>query len=591
MPIIDSVAAQATSVYNDALSRAKEQYSHAKCLVSAQISNEPKAVHEEMFGSVENAYSGFILAATSRLQSALSAASTVAYGTPTPIHQSIIESMSSIAQSRLSEGLSVASAHYREAKSYISAVQTPAPVKQKLLMQMQDQYYAGLGMAHARYSEFLEAASSALMPTPPLPSKASASILGVPTGQFQVALDAASKHYSQAIASASSQLDGVLGSISSVRVAHSDVVPTAGLAGIASSHYTAAVAEASSSYSSLKSMISQKVQAGASAASSVVIGNETPWTESMASAASENWEAIITKASSQIYGAPTPYFVSRSLLSEAKLYGSQATDAVAAQYSAVQSLISELVAGKEPDFTESVYSHLSSAYYTGASQVVSSASSYAGEAYASASSVVSSVFTSPPILEVILDSASSHVSEVVEAASTQFYGTKKGSYEQAVSSASSAYSSMSSVVSEQVYGTSTEFFEAAQRSIADVASSAQKALSEALYGTPTGAYDSVTSAARHAYASATSIASDQYSSAQAAISEVFYGREKGALESAQSRLSVAVESARKRLAEFAVDAGTEVSEAVSAVSEGIDELASSVGSALSPATTRNKDEL
>jgi hypothetical protein len=54
---------------------------------------------------------------------------------------------------------------------------------------------------------------------------------------------------------------------------------------------------------------------------------------------------------------------------------------------------------------------------------------------------------------------------------------------------------------------------------------------------------------------------------------------------------VAVESARKRLAEFAVDAGTEVSEAVSAVSEGIDELASSVGSALSPATTRNKDEL
>merc|ERR1712058_15514 len=156
-------------------------------------------------------------------------------------------------------------------------------------------------------------------------------------------------------------------------------------------------------------------------------------TESVASAASENWEALITKASEQVYGAPTPYFVTRRLLSEVKEYAAQATDGAMSQYAAVQSLIGELVSGKEPDFTESVYGRLSSAYYTGAGQAASSASSYASEAYASASSVVSSVFTPPPTLEAILDSASLRVNEAVEAASVQFYGSQKGTYEEATS--------------------------------------------------------------------------------------------------------------------------------------------------------------
>lgn len=54
-------------------------------------------------------------------------------------------------------------------------------------------------------------------------------------------------------------------------------------------------------------------------------------TESVASAASENWEQLITKASSQIYGAPTPYFITRRLLSEAKEYAAQATDGAISQ--------------------------------------------------------------------------------------------------------------------------------------------------------------------------------------------------------------------------------------------------------------------
>ena len=342
VPITDSIAAQATDFYNAALSRASEHYSHAKSAVSAQISGEPKPVHEELFSSAEAAYSDAVAAASSRLQAVLSAGSTAVYGTPTPAYQSALSSMSSVAQSKLSEGLSVASSRWEASKSYVAAITTPDPVKQKLLLQMQNQYYAGLGLAHARYSEFIETVSSAVLPsqTPAyesLYSKASTNIVRTPTNAYQAALNTASMHYSNAVAGASSQLDQVLSSISNTQ---KEAVPVASLAALASSRYSEAVSEASKSYESISSVIDGKLQAGASTISSAVIGSETPWTESVASAASENWEALITKASSQIYGSPTPYFITRRLLSEAKEYAAQATDGAASQYSAVQSLIS-----------------------------------------------------------------------------------------------------------------------------------------------------------------------------------------------------------------------------------------------------------
>jgi hypothetical protein len=361
---------------------------------------------------LEAAYSDSVAAARARLQDAVSAASTVVYGTPTPAYQSVWESLSSAAQSRLSDGLSAASAQYEEAKSYVASLNAPTPTQQKLLDQIQEQYYAGVGMAHARYSDFINAASSAVMPT------------------------------------------------------------------------------------------------------------KTPWTESAASAASENWEALITKASSQIYGAPTPYFITQRPFSEAMEYAAQATDGVASQYSAIQSLISEVVSGKEPDFIESVYNRFSS------------------------------VFTPPPTVEAILDSASSRVNEAVEAASIQFYGTTTG------------------------------YAEAAQSSITDAASSAQKAISEAIWGTQTGTYESATSAAAERYASATAV-----------ISKAIYGPEQGVVESAQSRLSAAVESARVKLADFAASAGEGANEYIKQASEGMEDFASGVSSVMASAKPSAKDEL
>ncbi len=83
---------------------AKEQYQLAKSRVSVQVSGTPKPVHEQMMSSIEKAYSGSLAAASEKLQSALKYTESLQ---PT---QGPMQAMSSIASSRLADGLSLASA-------------------------------------------------------------------------------------------------------------------------------------------------------------------------------------------------------------------------------------------------------------------------------------------------------------------------------------------------------------------------------------------------------------------------------------------------------------------------------------------------
>ena len=147
----------------------------------------------------------------------------------------------------------------------------------------------------------------------------------------------------------------------------------------------------------------------------------------------------------------------------------------------------QLVIGKEPDFTESVLSRFHSAYYTGVPDVVSQVNSLASgslevvsevvvDAYESASSVVSSIFTPPPAIETILSQASEQLNQAVESASVAVYGTPKGRVEEASESLASAYSSIQSKASEAIYGT-----QQAQDQFVAVAASAQAAISEAIF--------------------------------------------------------------------------------------------------------------
>ena len=230
-PITDSIASQASAAYSSALSVASENYDNARSVVSAQISGEPKPVHEELFSSAQAAYSDSVAAASSGLQAAVSAASTAIYGAP----PGALESVSSVAQSRLQEGLNAASSRYNDAKNYVATINTGTPEKQKLLSQIQEQYYAGIGLAHARYSEFTEAATSAFLPKPTpfhesLYNKASAGVVGTSTPGYQKALSTAESQYSSAIAGASGQLSQLLSSIKDIGGPKKDEVPTPSLA-------------------------------------------------------------------------------------------------------------------------------------------------------------------------------------------------------------------------------------------------------------------------------------------------------------------------------------------------------------------------
>ncbi|KAI9773702.1 MAG: hypothetical protein M1839_002036 [Geoglossum umbratile] len=371
----------------------------------------------------------------------------------------------------------------------------------------------------------------------------------------------------------------------------------------------------------LSSTDSKKVWGGASAqqvdarqivyeASERVSGSETPFTESVISKAS----SYGTIASEKLFGSEVP--LPESIISRAGSYGAVATDGTAERYEAVRALISELVSGKEPDFTESVMNRLSSVYQTGAPEVMSSASSMASEAYEAASSVVTSIYTPPPELEAILDSASEKINSAIGAVSNRLYGTPKGTYEQATSAASEAYESISSHVSGAIYGTPTGYVEAAQSSVSEVFASAQSAISVAIYGTEKGYVEQVTSAASKAYDSASSAAASSISaassvieenvsaarahvseavygtpqgvveSAQSRLSEAIYGPQIGALESAQSRLNAAVESSRARLNEFVESADEAAGQAISAVRENVQSMASQVSSAAGSAATK-----
>ncbi|KAF2015601.1 hypothetical protein BU24DRAFT_181385 [Aaosphaeria arxii CBS 175.79] len=492
--VFQTIQIQASSRYDQVVSLANEQLSSAKSQLSVLASGTTKPAHETMLSLIEKAYSDSVAAASERLQVALQYTDSVKSYAAGPT-QGYFESVSSVAASKLSEGISAASAQF-------TSKPTPA------LDNAHRQYYEAIGLAHARYSEFLEAASSG--------------IYGLEQGTVE----------------------------------------------------------------SIASVASESVASAASQASSTIIGTETAWTESLASQASQNWEALIAKASTQVYGKPTPWH--ESAYSQASVYGAQATAQVTEQYAAVHALISELVVGKEPDFTESVMNRLSSAYYTGLPAVVESVNSYAGEgydsatsyaseAYASASSVVSSVFSPPPAVETILSQASEQLELAVESASIAIYGTPKGNFEKASEAAASAYSSVQSKASEAVYGTQN-----AQDHFAGVAASAQAAISEAIWGTPTAAdyVASVTSGAGSAYSSLSSAAGEQAANVASALSSAVYGPEQGAIESASSRLALAVEAANSKLSEIYADAA-----------KSAEEAASTVSSVMADATQRVRDEL
>jgi hypothetical protein len=652
VPATRSIASQAASAYSSLTasasstgvsiqSQASSHYSEALDLASQQYSTVVSAYSTNIADPVQSALSSVSAIASSRLQDGLAAASSqfenakIAVGaSPTPVQQRVLAD----AQRKYYEMVGYAYDRYSAFESAgreMVASPTPTPEYYNILAMAQSQYSNAVSAASSKMANVLSSASSVVSGTTLSPgqslidqassqydaatssassylvaasSKASEAVYGTQPAAYEKLLSAAQQNYDAAYSMASSNLNNIIDSASS----------TAGPAfDSAFEQYESAVSAAGVQYSIASEKASQAIygtstnsmESVASAASTAIFGSETPWAEAAASQASENWEILVSKASEQVYGSPTPF------LSQAGDYASQATVAVVEQYAAVSALFDELVYGREPEFTESVWKRLQSAYSTGAPAivlsassyaqsafstgapaVVSSASSYAEDAYASVSSFYESTFTPPPVVEALIDSVNEQINAAVDAMSVQVYGTTKGSVEQMTEAVGKAYTDVASRASEAVYGTTTGYAEAAQSQISDAALSAQQAISEALFGTATvtGAasmYTSMASVASEKRDAVVSKAGEQYESATLAASIAIYGSEQGAFESAQSRINVALASARSRMADFGEIASKATDESVSKVVEAAQDVASSASSVAELVSSRVRDEL
>lgn len=276
----ERITSAAQSAYTAALAKAADQYSNAMSAVSAQISGEPKPAHEELFSSVSSAYFGAVAAANSHLTQAATAASQSIYGTPTanwipdgvpiPTVPSLDwERVQSIAQHNWQDSVNWAGQQYESAREAIgdqyesakvavgAAEPTPSTYlegaeqkAQRLLDQAKHNYYAGLGLAHGRYSDFLSSASSAVNSLTAKPT---------PTDIKGSASSAAS-------------------------VANQSIASAASVAGEAAGNAGSAATDAAGS-------VLNSVHGAASDAGDKV---------------AESWDYVISQVSSQVYGAPTP---------------------------------------------------------------------------------------------------------------------------------------------------------------------------------------------------------------------------------------------------------------------------------------------
>ncbi|KAH6693437.1 hypothetical protein F5X68DRAFT_45087 [Plectosphaerella plurivora] len=332
----ESYSAKAQEAYAQAVAQASQKYSIAMSAVSAKLygTPEPEPVQEQMFAGIAARFASATNVANARLSDALDAASKGIYGqsTPTPTPSYDWSQIEAIAAQRLFEGRVWAEEQYEAAKIALGlATATPTATNEKLLDQAKANYYAGLGAAQARYSEFLASAAAAMSTFTAIPT---------PT-------DAAGTVFS--VASKATESAGALASGASVDGLH--VVSVVG-----------------DGFNAAASVVGEAVNAAAQEVLDAAQAVERGVTET--------WENVVAHLSAQIYGAPTPTSWYGNAKQDAEQYAAKASSQAAKQYEIVYAIIQELVVGKEPTFSESVLSRVQAAYATGAS----SASAYFSQA-------------------------------------------------------------------------------------------------------------------------------------------------------------------------------------------------------------------
>ncbi|KAF3074728.1 hypothetical protein CFAM422_003096 [Trichoderma lentiforme] len=347
---LSSATKAAEAAYASAISLASDQYSSASSIISAQVHGTPTpAVQNQLLSSVSAAYDQAVAAASSRFKDVVDAASAGVYGTPTTTQatptQAHWSKVESIAAERLNEGKLWAELQYQSALIALglaTATPTSTSAAEKYYEQAKYNYYAGLGMAHDRYNNFISAASSAWSSLTATPTPTPMAFTDSAMSMASAAGKAAESAYSKATENVASAVEAVDESISSLHDAATEQIYNAGLA----------------------------------------IG--------------ETFGTVISQLSIDIYGQPTPAAIGwyEGWVSDAQAVVASATSAVgkatetasagaAKEYESVSELVSELIVGREAPFTESVLSRLQAAYASATQNVASLAS----EASAAAGSV------------------------------------------------------------------------------------------------------------------------------------------------------------------------------------------------------------
>ncbi|KAK1833672.1 hypothetical protein QBC39DRAFT_45055 [Podospora conica] len=424
---LEAMRQELQSAYSVATSRANSQYAQAISIMSVQIHGTPEPHQAKMLASLTEAYSNAMATASSHMDEAIKAASTKVYGTPTKTNKILptaIPAMptvptvewaqiESIASERLNQGRAWAEEQYESAKIAIGLAtptpSTPSEHVNRALENARHNYYAGLGVAHARYSEFMAAASSAFssMTATPTPTDLAGTVSSLGSVANASVASAVSVASDNAASAASVVGEGA-----------------ASAASVVTDNAASAASVVSDNAASAASFVSDNAAYAASVASENVSSAASVASENAASAVSkvgEGWDVVVNKISIEIYGAPTPtpWYASvysaagdnaASATSAAGAYATAASDELSSQFQAVSSILSEALVGKEPTFSESVISRVSAAYATAAA----SASSFGGAARASVVSVAGEAAKSAQSVGSVASSVASEATEAVK---------------------------------------------------------------------------------------------------------------------------------------------------------------------------------
>lgn len=446
---LEAMRQELQSAYSVATSRANSQYEQAISIMSVQIHGTPEPHQAKMLASLTEAYSNAMATASSHMDEALKAASTKVYGKPTKTNKILPTAVpamptvptvewaqiESIASERLNQGRAWAEEQYESAKIAIGLAtptpSTPSEHVNRALENARHNYYAGLGVAHARYSEFMAAASSAFssMTATPTPTDLAGTVSSLGSVATESASSAASVASENAASAALAASQGAASAASVVGEG------AASVASVVTDSASSAASVVTDNAASAASIVSDNAAAAASVVSDHAAYAASVASENVASAASvasdnaasvvgkvgEGWDVVVNKISIEIYGAPTPtpWYASvynaagdnaASVTSAAGVYATAASDELSNQFQAVSSILSEALVGKEPTYSESVISRVSAAYATAAA----SASSFGGAARASVASVAAEAGKSAQSVGSKAGSIASEATEAVK---------------------------------------------------------------------------------------------------------------------------------------------------------------------------------